>query len=160
MAASKNEILGRLRDEGIEEKMVSRMERLLGVFNDNLPQFTIATKGQLQAAYNKLNPPKPGKMVRGLGNGTSTVFNRFVKIYKDSLYSDQQVAKETVAAQEAREAEKAAMRQELLDKVVDFDTLTNAMAALGTLKLASCSLGRLLDTYELAASAKGGGAKC
>lgn len=157
MAASKNEILGRLRDEGVEEKMVSRMEKLLGVYNDNIPQFIIATEGQLQAAYNKLNPPKPGKTVRGLGNGTYAVFNRFVKIYKDSLYTDRQVAKETVAAQEAREAEKAAMRQELLDKVVDFDALTNAMASLGVLKLTSCTLGRLLDTYELA---KGqGGAK-
>ena len=160
MAASKNEILGRLRDEGVEEMMVNRMERLLGVYNDNIPQFVIATEGQLQAAYNKLNPPKPGKTAKGLGSGTYAAFNRFVKIYKDSLYSERQVAKETVKAQEAREAEKAAMRQELLDKVVDFDTLTNAMAALGTLKLSSCSLGRLLDTYELAASAKGGGAKC
>ena len=156
MAATKNELLGRLRDEGVEEKMVCRIERLLGVFNDNLPQFTIATEGQLQAAYNKLNPPKPGKIVRGLGQGTYTVFNRFVKLYKDSLYSERQVAKATVEAKEAREAEKAAMKQEILDKTVDFDTLTNAMAALGTLKLTSCSLGRLLDTYELAASAKGG----
>lgn len=153
MAASKNEILGRLRDEGIEEKMVSRMERLLGVYNDNIPQFIIATKGQLQAAYNKLNPPKPGKMARGLGRGTYAVFDRFVKIYKDSLCSERQIAKETAAAQEARETEKAAMWQELLDKVVDFDALTNAMASLGVLKLTSCTLGRLLDTYELA---KGG----
>lgn len=157
MSASKNEILGRLRDEGVEEMMVNRMERLLGVYNDNIPQFVIATEGQLQAAYNKLNPPKPGKTVKGLGSGTYAVFNRFVKIYKDSLYSDRQIAKETVKAQEARDAEKAAMRQELLDKVVDFDALTSAMAALGTLKLTSCTLGRLLDMHELA---KGqGGAK-
>jgi len=153
MSASKNEILGRLRDEGVEEVMVNRIERLLGVYNDNIPQFVIATEGQLQAAYNKLNPPKPGKTVKGLGSGTYAAFNRFVKIYKDSLYSDRQIAKETVAAQEAREAEKAAMRQEILDKVVDFDALTSAMAALGTLKLTSCTLGRLLDMYELA---KGG----
>lgn len=157
MAASKNEILGRLRDEGVEEMMVNRMERLLGVYNDNIPQFVIATEGQLQAAYNKLNPPKPGKAAKGLGSGTYAVFNRFVKIYKDSLYSERQVAKATVEAQEAREAEKAAMRQELLDKVVDFDALTSAMAALGTLKLTKCSLGRLLDMYELARGQ--GGAK-
>ena len=78
MAATKNELLGRLRDEGVEEKMVCRIERLLGVFNDNLPQFTIATEGQLQAAYNKLNPPKPGKIVRGLGQGTYTVPDHFM----------------------------------------------------------------------------------
>lgn len=156
MAATKNELLGRLRDEGVPEMMVGRVERLLGVYNDNIPQFIIATEGQLQAAYNKLNPPQPGKQVKGLGRNTYDAFNRFVKLYKDSLNTERQIAKATVEAQEAREAEKAAMRQELLDKVVDFDTLTNAMAALGTLKLTSCSLGRLLDTYELAASAKGG----
>ncbi len=156
MAATKNELLGRLRDEGVPEMMVGRVERLLGVYNDNIPQFVIATEGQLQAAYNKLNPPKPGKQVKGLGDNTYNAFNRFVKLYKDSLNTERQIAKETVAAQEAREAEKAAMKQEILDKVVDFDTLTNAMAALGTLKLTHCSLGRLLDTYELAASAKGG----
>lgn len=157
MAASKNEILGRLRDEGVPEMMVGRVERLLGVYNDNIPQFIIATEGQLQAAYNKINPPQPGKQVKGLGRNTYDAFNRFVKLYKDSLASERQLAKATVEAQEAREAEKAAMRQELLDKVVDFDALTNAMASLGVLKLTSCTLGRLLDTYELA---KGqGGAK-
>lgn len=153
MAATKYELLGRLRDEGVPEMMVGRVERLLGVYNDNIPQFIIATEGQLQAAYNKLNPPVAGKQVKGLGKNTYDAFNRFVKLYKDSLNTERQIAKETVAAQEAREAEKAAMRQEILDKVVDFEALTSAMAALGTLKLTSCSLGRLLDMYDLA---KGG----
>lgn len=147
--ATKNELLGRLKDEGFSTVIVNRIESLLEVYNDNLPQFVAATRGQLQAAYNKICPDGS----KGLAKGTYDAFDRLVKLYKDSLASERQLAKETVAAQEAREAEKAAMRQELLDRVVDFDALTSAMAALGTLKLTSCSLGRLLDMYDLA---KGG----
>lgn len=148
-------IFGRMKDEGVSQVLLNRLQSLLDAFGGNIPQFVAATRGQLQATYNKLTP----EAAKGLSSGTFAAHERFVRLYKESQAEAREVAKATVEAQEAREAEKAAMRQELLDKVVDFDTLTNAMAALGTLKLASCSLGRLLDTYELAASAKGGGAK-
>lgn len=149
-------IFGRMKDEGVSQVLLNRLQLLLDAFGGNIPQFAAATKGQLQATYNKMTP----NAEKGLSSGTFTAHERFARLYKESQAEAREVARETVKAQEAREAEKAAMRQELLDRVVDFDALTSAMAALGTLKLTSCSLGRLLDTYELAASAKGGGAKC
>ena len=145
----KEALLGQLRDEGYTSVLVNRIEELLGVFNGNIPQFVIATRGQLNAAYNKNHPGE-----KGLGTKTYDVFERFVRLWKQAQYDARQVAKETVEEQERKEAEKAEMRQEILDRVVDFDALTSAMAALGTLKLTSCRLGKLLEMYDLALKAK------
>lgn len=142
-------IFGRMKDEGVSQVLLNRLQSLLDAFGGNIPQFAAATKGQLQATYNKITPG----CEKGLSNGTFAAHERFVKLYKDSQAEAREVAKATVEAQEAREAEKAAMRQEILNRSIDFEAMTSAMAALGTLKLTSCSLGRLLDMYDLA---KGG----
>lgn len=144
---TRNEILGRMRDEGYATVLVNRVEALLDASGGDIAEFAKLTRGQLMGLYNRGNPNSTEK---GLGGGTFKAFDRFVKIWKDSLNDVRQIARETVKAQEAREAEKAAMRQEILDREVDFNVLTNAMAALGTLKLEKCSLGRLLDMYDLA----------
>ena len=144
---TRNEILGRMRDEGYTTVLVNRIESLLDAAGGDIAEFAKLNRGQLMGLYNNGNPASTEK---GLGGGTFKAFDRFVKIWKDSLNDVRQIARETVKAQEAREAEKAAMRQEILDREVDFNVLTNAMAALGTLKLEKCSLGRLLDMYDLA----------
>lgn len=144
---TRNEILGRMRDEGYTAVLVNRVEALLDAAGGDIAEFAKLTRGQLMGLYNKGNPNSTEK---GLGEGTFKAFDRFVRIWKDSLSDLKQIARETVKAQEAREAEKAALRQEILDREVSFDVLTSAMAALGTLKLDRCSLGRLLDMYDLA----------
>jgi uncharacterized membrane protein len=144
---TRNEILGRMRDEGYATVLVNRVEALLDASGGDIAEFAKLTRGQLMGLYNRGNPNSTEK---GLGGGTFKAFDRFVRIWKDSLNDVRQIARETVKAQEAREAEKAAMRQEILDREVIFDVLTSAMAALGTLKLDRCSLGRLLDMYDLA----------
>lgn len=144
---TRNEILGRMRDEGYATVLVNRIENLLDAAGGDIAEFAKLNHGQLMGLYNRGNPNSTEK---GLGGGTFKAFDRFVKIWKDSLSDLKQIARETVKAQEAREAEKAAMRQEILDREVTFDVLTSAMAALGTLKLDRCSLGRLLDMYDLA----------
>lgn len=144
---TRNEILGRMRDEGYATVLVNRIGSLLDAAGGDIAEFAKLNRGQLMGLYNKGNPDSTEK---GLGAGTFRAFDRFVGIWKDSLNDVKQIARETVKAQEAREAEKAAMRQEILDREVSFDILTSAMAALGTLKLDRCSLGRLLDMYDLA----------
>lgn len=144
---TRNEILGRMRDEGYAAVLVNRIESLLDAAGGDIAKFAELSRGQLMGLYNNKNPYS---MKKGLGDNTFKAFDRFVRIWKDSLSDAKQIAKETVKAQEAREAEKAAMRQEILDREVSFDVLTSAMAALGTLKLDRCSLGRLLDMYDLA----------
>ena len=143
--AERETLLGQLRDSGLSALIVNRIGRLLGMFGNNVPQFCSLSRGALEGAYVKSHPGS-----KGLGKATYDAFDRFVRFYRQSLYEAKKVARETVAAQEAREAEKASTRQELLGREVEFDALENAMAALGTLKLQKCSLGRLLDMYELA----------
>lgn len=149
-AMSKNEILGRMRDEGFATVLVNRVGGLLEASGGDIAEFAKLTRGQLMGLYNKGNPDTVEK---SLGEGTFKAVDRFVKIWKDSLNDAKQIALETVRAQEAREAEKAAMRQEILEREMDFETLTSAMAALGTLKMTRCSLGRLIDMYDLASGA-------
>lgn len=144
---TRNEILGRMRDEGYAVVLINRIESLLDAAGGDIAKFAELNRGQLMGLYNNKNP---NSVKKGLGDNTFKAFDRFVRIWKDSLSDAKQIARETVKAQEAREAEKAAMRQEILDREVSFDVLTSAMAALGTLKLDRCSLGRLLDMYDLA----------
>ena len=143
--AGKETLLGQLRDSGLSALVVNRVEQLLGMFGDNIPQFCSLSKGALEGAYVRSHPGS-----KGLGQATYDAFDSFVRLYKQSLCEAREAARKTVEVQEAREAEKASMRQELLDREIEFDALTNAMAALGMLKLQKCSLGRLLDMYELA----------
>lgn len=145
----KEALLGRLRDEGFSAKVVNRLEQLLGAFGNNIPQFCSLDKGKLTGAYNSICP----KGEKGLGDKTWTAYSRFCTIYRESKYDAKQTAKAVVEEQERKEAEKAKLRQELLDREVEFDALTAAMAALGTLKLQKCTLGRLLDMYDLAKGA-------
>ena len=142
-------LLGQLRDTGLSTVLVNRIGELLGLFGSNVPQFCALSKAALEAAYVKAHPG-----TKGLGKRTYEAFDRFVRLWKQSLYDAKQVARATVEEQERREAEKAGMREELLAKEVDFDALTNAMAALGTLKLTSCRLGKLLEMYDLAKGAR------
>ena len=144
---TRNEIFGRMRDEGYTAVLVNRIENLLDAAGGDVAEFAKLSHGRLMGLYNDGNPNATEK---GLGKGTFKAFDRFVEIWKGSLYDAKQIARETVKAQEAREAEKAVMRQEILDREIGFDILTSAMAALGTLKLDKCSLGRLLDMYDLA----------
>lgn len=151
-AISKNAILGRLRDEGFKPVIVNRIEELLKAFGDNIPQFCALEKGKLCGAYNSLHPE--GKA--GLGAKTWDAFVRFRSIWREAQYDAKQIAKATVEEQERKEAERAEMREQLLERKVDFDTLTSAMAALGTLGIKECALGKLLEMYEMAKAAKGG----
>lgn len=151
-ALGKEALLGRLRDEGFTAVLVNRIAELLSVFNDNIPQFAAATKGQLNAAYAKLHPEAKQK---NLGDRTYDVFDRFVKIWKESRFEAKQVAKAAVEEQERREAERAAMRVELLDRIVNFDAMTASMAALETLGLKECSVGKILEMHDMALKAKG-----
>ena len=142
----KEALLGQLRDGGFSAVVVNRLNDLLGMFGNNIPQFVALTKAALEAAYVKSHPG-----TKGLGTETYKAFEALVRMYKTGLCDARATAKAVVAEQERREAEKAELRQEILDREVEFDALTAAMAALGTLKLQKCSLGRLLDLYELAA---------
>lgn len=151
MEIGKETILGRLRDEGFSVMVVNRIDQLLGAFGNNIPQFCSLDKGKLTGAYNSISPEGE----KGLGNKTWTAYGRFCAIYRESKYDAKQTAKAVVEEQERKEAEKAKLRQEILDRKVDFDTLTNAMAALGTLSIKECALGKLLEMYEMAKAAKG-----
>ena len=149
----KEAILGRLRDEGFTAMIVNRLDELLGAFGNNIPQFAALDKGKLSGAYNSLHPK--GEM--GLGQRTWDAFLRFRAIWNESKYEARQVAKAAVEEQERREAERAAMRDELLDKPANFDAMTSAMAALGTLGLKECPLGKILEMHDMDLKAKGGG---
>lgn len=148
----KETILGRLRDEGFSAVLVNRVEELLAAFGDNIPQFCALTKGRLAGAYNTLHPEGE----RGMGAQTWKTFERFCAIWRELQCDARATAKAVVEEQERREAERASMRNELLDGVVDFDALTTAMAALGTLGLKSCELGKLLEMHAMALKARGG----
>lgn len=145
MEMSREALLGQMRDEGFGPVLVNRIGELLDVFNGNVPQFCAATRGQLDAAYGKGHPG-----TKGLGTKTYAAFDRFVQLWKLGRMEARQVAKATVDEQKRREAEKASLQKELLDRDVEFDALTSAMAALSTLGMQKCSLGRLLDMYGLA----------
>ena len=149
----KEALLGQLRDEGYKAVLVNRLEELMGVFNDNIPQFCTATRGQLGAAYAKAHPETVQK---GLGERTYRAFDRLVAIYKQSKLDMRQVARAAAEEQERKEAEKARARLETYERVVDFDALTSAMAALGTLGLKSCAIGKLLEMHDMALKAKEG----
>ena len=145
----KEALLGRLRDEGFSPVLVNRMDELLEVFNGNIPQFIIATRGQLNAAYNKTHPGE-----KSIGAKTYAVFDRFVQLWKQSRLEVRQVARAAEDERERREAERASMRSELLERDIDFDAMTAAMAALGTLGLRQCALGKLLEMHDMAKGAK------
>ena len=148
----KEAILGRLRDEGFTATIVNRLDELLGAFGGNIPQFCALDKGKLAGAYNSLHPQGE----TGLGGKTWNAFLRFRAIWNESKFEARQVAKAAVEEQERREAEKAAARVELLDRVVDFDAMTAGMAALGTLGLKECPLGKILEMHDMALGAKEG----
>lgn len=149
--AGKETLLGQLRDEGRTPYLVNRVEELLDAFNGNIPQFCAATRGQLNATYVKTHPETK---LKGLGEKTFEVFDRFVQLWKQSRYDAKQIAKAAVEAQEAKAAEKEAMRLELLDREIEFGAMTSAMAALETLGAKKCKLGRLLELYDMAKEAK------
>lgn len=144
-------LIGQLRETGLSVTLANRIEELLALFGNNLPQFCALSKAALEAAYVKSHPG-----ARGLGAKTYDAFNRFVRLWKQSLYDAKQVAKATVEEQERKEAEKAELRRGLLAREVDFDAMTAAMAALGTLGLKTCGLGRLLEMHDMAKGAKSG----
>lgn len=142
-------LIGQLRETGLSATLANRIEELLGLFGNNVPQFCALSKAALEAAYVKAHPG-----TKGLGSKTYGAFDRFVRLWKQSLYDARQVARATVEEQERKEAERAEMRNKLLEREVDFDALTAAMAALGTLGLKSCRLGKLLEMHDLALRAK------
>ena len=148
----KETILGRLRDEGFAPVMVNRIEELLQAFGNNIPQFCALSKGKLSATYNAMHP----EGAHGIGAKTWRIFERFCAIYRELQCDARATAKAVVEEQERKEAERASMREELLERKVDFDTLTSAMAALGTLGIKECAIGKLLEMYEMAKAAKGG----
>lgn len=151
----KETILGRLRDEGFAAVLVNRIEELLQAFGNNIPQFCALAKGKLSATYNTLHPDGG----RGVGAKTWKVFERFCAIYRELQCDARQIAKATVEEQERKEAERAEMREGLLSSGINFDAMTSAMAALGTLGLKSCSLGKLLEMHDLALQAQKEGAQ-
>lgn len=146
----KETILGRLRDENFAPVLVNRIEELLQAFGNNIPQFCALSKGKLSATYNTMHP----EGAHGIGAKTWKVFERFCAIYRELQCDARATAKAVVEEQERKEAEKAEMRERILDGIVDFDALTAAMAALGTLGLKSCSLGKLLEMHALALKAR------
>lgn len=153
----KESILGRLRDERkFSVVLVNRIEELFDEFmktaGATIEKFCNLDKGKLWGIYNGLHPEGN----RGAGEGTWKAFQRFCAIWRELQCDARQIAKATVEEQERKEAERASMREELLERKVDFDTLTNAMAALGTLGIKECAIGKLLEMYEMAKAAKGG----
>ena len=149
--AGKETLLGQLRDEGCTPYLVNRIEELLDAFHGNVAQFCAATRGQLNATYIKTHPETK---LKGLGDKTFEVFDRFVRLWKQSRFDARQIARATVEAQEAKAAEQEAMRLEILDRELEFDAVTSAMAALETLGVRKCRLGRLLELYDMAKEAK------
>lgn len=146
-------LFGQLRDAGLSATLANRLEELLDAepFNGDLERFCTAESGKLAAAYNRNHPG-----TKGLGAKTFKAHDLLAKLWKQSRFDARQVAKATVEEQERREAEKAEMRQELLAREVDFDAMTAAMAALGTLGVKECAIGKLLEMYEMAKAAKKG----
>lgn len=145
----KETILGRLRDEGYATVLVNRIDELLKAFGNNIPQFCALTKGRLAGAYNTLHPEGD----RGVGAKTWKVFERFCAIWRELQCDARETAKAVVEEQERKEAERAEMREGILSSGINFDAMTSAMAALGTLGLKSCSLGKLLEMHDLALQA-------
>lgn len=153
----KETLLGQLRDSGFTAVVVNRIGELLDAYvrgGGTLQQFCGGLeKGRLWKLYAELRPEGD----RGMGDKTWVAYKRFCAIWREAQSDAKETAKAVVEEQERREAEKARLREELLDRVVDFDTLTSAMAALGTLGIRECALGKLLEMYEMAKAAKGGG---
>jgi len=137
-------LIGQLRETGLSVTLTNRIEELLKLYGENLPQFCALSKASLEAAYVKSHPG-----ARGLGAKTYDAFNRFVRLWKQSLYDAKQVAKATVEEQERKEAEKAGMREELLARELDADGVLKVLAALERLERKRFTLGEMLNLYEM-----------
>ena len=138
-------LIGQLRDTGLSTVLVNRIEELLEAFNMNLDQFCIATRGQLLATYRKTHPG-----LKSLGAKTYDAFDTFVRLWKQSKYEVKQVAKEAAAEQERKEAERAEMREALLTKEMDSETVLKVLEALERLgRSKKFSLGEMLNLYGM-----------
>lgn len=145
----KSALLGQLRDAKFSEMVVNRLGQLMSAFGDNIPQFMALEKGALEAAYCRLHPG-----TKGLGARTYDAFEAMRRIYKQSLFDKRQMQAE--AAKVAEEAERRRQEEEtsVLNADIDFELLTSAMAALGTMKLTHAPLRKIMDMYALAKSAQ------
>ncbi len=146
-------LFGQLRDAGLSATLANRLEELLNAepFNGDLERFCAAESGKLAAAYNRSHPG-----TKGLGAKTFEAHDLLAKFWKQSKFDARQVAKETVAAQEAREAEKARMREELLDRQLTSENILVALDILEKLGQKSFPLRDLVEFHDRAARAKGG----
>jgi len=148
----KETILGRLKDEGFATVLVNRIEELLQAFGNNIPQFCSLSKGKLAGTYNTLHPDGD----RGVGAKTWKVFERFCAIYRELLADARATARAVVDEQERREAEKAEMKSELLERELAAEHIIVALDVLERLGQKTFPLRDLLEFHDRAARAKGG----
>lgn len=146
MEETKNSLLGFLKDSGVSAMVVGRVDKLIEAFNDNIPQFVIATRGQLEAAYNRLHPMTAGS--KGLGTATYDAFDRLVRRYKESQRSMKAAANEKQEVE--KHLEKVAtenLRSELLDRDIDLKKMSELIAWM-SMKFQTMKLKDLLDWYD------------
>lgn len=146
MEETKNSLLGFLKDSGVSAMVVGRVEKLIEAFNGNIPQFVIATHGQLEAAYNRFHPMTAGS--RGLGDATYDAFDKLVRRYKESQRSAK--AAESERQEVERRLEKAAtenLRSEILDKDIDLMSMSELIAWM-SMKFQTMKLKDLLEWYD------------
>lgn len=146
MEETKNSLLGFLKDSGVSAMVVGRVEKLIEAFDDNIPQFVIATHGQLEAAYNRLHPMTAGS--KGLGDATYDAFDKLVRRYKESQRSAKAVANERQEVE--KRLEKAAaesLRSEFLGRDIDLKKMSELIAWM-SMKFQMMKLKDLLDWYD------------
>ena len=147
----KETILGRLRDEGVKTVLVNRIEELLQAYGNNIPQFCALTKGGLSKTYNTLHPDGD----RGVGAKTWKTFERFCQVYRELLADARDTARAVVEEQERKEAEKASMREQLLERELAAENILVALDILEKLGQKTFPLKDLLEFHDRAAKARG-----
>ena len=143
-------LLGQLRETGVSATLTNRIEELLALFGNNIPQFCALSRAKLEKAYNDAHPASSElEKKRGLGNKTYAAFDAFVRLWKQSCYDARQVAKATVEEQERKEAERAEMREALLSKEMDADTVLKVLEAFERLGRKKFNLGEMLNLADM-----------
>lgn len=152
MTETKNSLLGFLKDSGVSAVICSRVEDLIDAFNGNLDQFVIATKGQLEATYNKNHPDG----ARGLGAATFKAIDLLKGRYR---HANSQIRE----AEKAEKAEKTELqdnaceefRKNYLSRKIDLKTLHETCEWL-EMMFTEIDLGSLIGHYEKITERKGG----
>ncbi len=153
--SGKEALLGALKDEGFSSTLINRLAAMAELFEkdgDTFENFTKLDKHKLAGLYNRTSPDGS----KGIGAKTYKAFDRLVYLAKMAKFDARQTAKAVVEEQERKEAEKARMREELLERELTAENILVALDILEKLGQKSFPLRDLIEFHDRAARAREG----